>query len=252
MAAYDFKTQRLYVQDMLADGAPLRLGGEQSHYLAHVLRLSAGSGVLVFNGRDGEWLATIVGVDKKGVTLRLVEPTRPQPAPAIDLHLCFAPLKQARLDYMVQKAVEMGASALCPILTRHTQVARVNPRRLHANAVEAAEQCGVLIVPEIAPEIRLDALLAGWEQGRVPIFCDEDAPLGDPLAALAGVAPSAPLAVLIGPEGGFSATERAAIAALPGCVALSLGPRILRADTAAVAALALVQAKLGDWRARSC
>jgi 16S rRNA (uracil1498-N3)-methyltransferase len=248
MAAHSSKTHRVFVLDALEQAIILRLGREQSHYLANVLRLSAGARVLVFNGRDGEWLASIASADKKGVELRLIEQTRAQPARAVDLHYCFAPLKHARLDYMVQKAVEMGVSMLRPILTRHTQVARVNRERMQANAVEAAEQCGVLAVPEVAPEMSLDALLANWEPGRVLIFCDEDAPLHNPIAALTS-AQRAPLAVLIGPEGGFSQDERAAIAAIPGSIVLSLGPRILRADTAAVAALALVQATLGDWDA---
>jgi 16S rRNA (uracil1498-N3)-methyltransferase len=248
MAASDSKTQRLHVPDALGGGVSLRLGRAQSHYLTHVLRLAPGAQVLVFNGRDGEWLARVAAVDRKGVDLHVQDETRPQPVSSPDLHLYFAPLKHARLDYMVQKAVEMGVSMLRPVLTRHTQVARVNLERMQANVIEAAEQCGVLAVPEVASEIRLDALIGGWEPGRIPIFCDEDAPVRDPLAALA-TAQGERLAVLIGPEGGFSPPERTAITAIPGCVTLSLGPRILRADTAAVAALALVQATLGDWGA---
>ena len=175
----------------------------------------------------------------------------PQTA-ALDLHYLFAPLKHARLDYMAQKAVEMGASRLQPVITRHAQVARVNLERLRANAIEAAEQCGILTLPEIGAPLTLERMLAARDPARLLVFCDEDAEVKDPVAALRRRAPArrrgVPLAVLIGPEGGFAADERAALLALPNVVRLSLGPRILRADTAAVAALALVGAVLGDWR----
>jgi 16S rRNA (uracil1498-N3)-methyltransferase len=172
--------------------------------------------------------------------------TRPQTKPA-DLHYLFAPLKSARLDYMAQKAVEMGVSRLQPVITRHGQVARVNAERMRANAIEAAEQCGILALPEIAPPLALTRVIAERDPARWLIFCDEDAELANPAAALGAVAPHAPLALLVGPEGGFAADERAALVKLPNVVRLALGPRILRADTAAVAALALVQAVLGDW-----
>ena len=170
-----------------------------------------------------------------------------QTAPA-DLHYLFAPLKSARLDYMVQKAVEMGVARLQPVITRHGQVARVNAERMRANAIEAAEQCGILSLPEIAAPVALPRLLAERDPARWLVFCDEDAEVANPAAALAAVRPHAPLAVLIGPEGGFAEDERAALLKLPNVVRLALGPRILRADTAAVAALTLVQAVLGDWR----
>ena len=172
---------------------------------------------------------------------------RDQTAPA-DLHYLFAPLKSARLDYMVQKAVEMGAARLQPVLTRHGQVARVNLERMRANAIEAAEQCGILSLPEIAEPADLMRLLAGRDPARTIVFCDEDAEVANPLAALSGLPPHAPLAVLVGPEGGFAEDERAALLKLPNVVRIALGPRILRADTAAVAALAIVQAAIGDWR----
>ncbi len=245
MAAYDFRTQRLFVAADLATGATVRLDRDQSHYVLNVLRMEAGAALLVFNGRDGEWLARLEPAGKRDATLALVERTRPQ-TPAGDLHYLFAPLKQARLDYMVQKAVEMGVSCLRPVVTRHTQVARVNAERMRANAVEAAEQCGVLSVPDILPDTRLDRLLDTWTDERLMVLCDEDAPVADPVAALAAV-PRGPMAVLIGPEGGFSQEERARLLRLPRLLRLSLGPRILRADTAAVAALALVQAVRGDW-----
>jgi 16S rRNA (uracil1498-N3)-methyltransferase len=171
--------------------------------------------------------------------------TRPQP-PRPDLIYCFAPLKQGRLDYLAQKAVEMGAGVLQPVITQHTQVAKPGTDRLKANAIEAAEQCGILAVPDVAEPVKLDRLLAGWEKDRRLIFCDEDASTNNPLPALQAVAEKK-LGLLIGPEGGFSDEERRQLRALPFVTAIPLGPRILRADTAAVAALALVQATIGDW-----
>jgi 16S rRNA (uracil1498-N3)-methyltransferase len=246
MARYDFRSPRLYVEAPLGAGALVPLKAAQQHYLTHVLRLNAGGGVLAFNGRDGEWQAALEP-DKRAAALRVGAKTREQTQPS-DLHYLFAPLKAARLDYMVQKAVEMGASRLQPVLTRHSQVARVNAARLRANAIEAAEQCGILTLPQIDAAEPLARLFADRQTGRYLVFCDEDADLGDPLAALAAVPPGSPLAVLVGPEGGFAADERAALLGLPNVVRLALGPRILRADTAAVAALALVQAVIGDWR----
>jgi 16S rRNA (uracil1498-N3)-methyltransferase len=239
------RTPRLHCDADLAQGRPVPLGREQSHYLVNVLRLADGAPVLAFNGRDGEWLASLRLVTRKAAELVPEHRTRAQPT-GTDLHYLFAPLKQARLDYMVQKAVEMGASRLQPVLTQHTQVSRINTERMKANAVEAAEQCGILALPEIAGEIRFDRMLAGWPAERRLIFCDEGAPVGDAVAALRAVE-RGPLAVLIGPEGGFSEAERTQLLRLPHVTRLSLGPRILRADTAAVAALALVQAVLGDW-----
>ncbi len=247
MARYDFRSPRLYVDAPLAAGAGVTLDHAQGHYLTHVLRLKAGQGVLLFNGRDGEWQAKIAETGKRAVGVALVAQTRPQTTPT-DLHYLFAPLKSARLDYMVQKAVEMGASRLQPVLTQHGQVARINLERMRANAVEAAEQCGILSVPEIAAPLPLMRFIADKEPGRWVIFCDEDADPANPLTALQNVPRDAPLAVLIGPEGGFAEEERAALIKLPQVARLSLGPRILRADTAAVAALAVVQAALGDWR----
>jgi 16S rRNA (uracil1498-N3)-methyltransferase len=236
---------RLFVASGLEAGEPVPLARGQSNYLANVLRLGAGAGVLTFNGRDGEWLCEITAASRKDIALMPVRQIRPQPA-AGDLHCLFAPLKSARLDYMAQKAVEMGASVLVPVLTRRTQVSRLNLDRLRANAVEAAEQCGLLSVPEVAEEQKLERALAALEPGRVLIFCDEDAEVSNPVAALAGLG-RGPLAVLIGPEGGFDESERKLLLARTNTVRLSLGPRILRADTAAVAALAIVQSTLGDW-----
>lgn len=249
IARHDITSTRLYVDAPLEAGAMLPLAREQANYLIAVLRLGEGDGLLVFNGRDGEWRADITDASRKAARLVVRGLTRPQP-PTPDLHLLFAPLKHARLDYMVQKAVEMGAGALRPVITRRTQVARVNLERMRANVVEACEQCGVITVPRVDEPIALDRVLAGWESdepGRRLVFCDEDDHRNGPLAALAGLAPG-PLAVLIGPEGGFDADERQRLRAMPDVTAIPLGPRVLRADTAAVAALAVVQAVLGDWR----
>ena len=247
MSRYDFAAQRLYVEAPLAAGARLALDRAQANYLLNVLRLGAGDEILVFNGADGEWRAGLEPDGRKSASLRVAARVRPQPAPR-DLEYVFAPLKHARLDYMAQKAVEMGATVLRPVITRRTQTTRLNLDRLRANAIEAAEQCGVLALPDIAVETRFDAWLAAFPPARLLVFCDEDA-AGEPLAALAAVAPpAAGVSVMIGPEGGFDPAERAALLSMPHVLRLSLGPRILRADTAAVAALALVQAALGDWR----
>ena len=246
MPAYDFRSPRLFVAAAFAAGAELPLDRAQAHYLTTVLRRKPGDGVLVFNGRDGEWSATLEG-RKRDIGLVLGAKVRDQTVPA-DLHYLFAPLKSTRLDYMVQKAVEMGAARLQPVLTRHGQVARVNLERMRANAIEAAEQCGILSIPEIVEPVEFFRLLAAREASRTIIFCDEDAEVADPLAALSAVPRRSPLAVLVGPEGGFAEDERAALLKLPNVVRIALGPRILRADTAAVAALTIVQAVVGDWR----
>jgi 16S rRNA (uracil1498-N3)-methyltransferase len=245
MPGYDFRAPRLFVRAPLTAGAMVPLDRAQAHYLRTVLRLTLGERVLIFNGRDGEWSATLQTL-KRTATLVAESRTRPQPVRG-DLHYLFAPLKAARLDYMVQKAVEMGASVLQPVLTRHGQVSRINAERMFANAIEAAEQCGLLSLPEIKPLTQLTDVLAAWEPERRLVFCDEDAEVRSPVAALAGL-PAAPLALLIGPEGGFSTEERDLLLKRPHVVRLSLGPRILRADTAAVAALAVIQAVAGDWR----
>lgn len=252
MARYDFRSPRLFVEVPLAERATVPLEAAQTNYLVNVLRLSAGAGILVFNGRDGEWRTELAAMGKKKSALNIVERTREQSAPG-DLEYLFSPLKHARLDYMIQKAVEMGVSRLAPVIMAHTQAERVNLGRMRANAIEAAEQCGVLNIPEIAEPTRFDSLTRGWKPNRLLVFCDEEADVKDPVAALSsprgeGIAESPPLSVLVGPEGGFTAGERAALLKLPNVVRLALGPRILRADTAAVAALSLVQAALGDWR----
>jgi 16S rRNA (uracil1498-N3)-methyltransferase len=236
---------RLFVEGPLSEGIVLPLAREQANYLLNVLRLKEGDPVLLFNGRDGEWQVAISPGGRKSAVLTAIRQTRVQTT-APDVHYLFAPLKHARLDYMAQKAVEMGAGRLVPVITRRTQISRLNLDRMRANAIEAAEQCGILTIPDIAPEMRLDAALATLEPERLLVFCDEDAPIADPAAALKACR-KGPVAVLIGPEGGFDETERTALLRHQHVLRLSLGPRILRADTAAVAALALVQASLGDW-----
>ncbi len=242
----NYRLQRLFVPHDLNTGTAFEADRGQSHYLAHVLRMGEGAPLLVFNGRAGEWRARFAAVCKKGVGLAVGDRERPQP-PAPDLVYAFAPLKAGRMDYLVQKAVEMGAGTLQPVITQFTQVAKPPMEKMRANIVEAAEQCGVLALPELRAPVKLDALLDGWAGGRRLVFCDEDAAGDGPLAALAGVE-AARVGVLVGPEGGFSDEERRLLRARPFVTAIPLGPRILRADTAAVAALALVQATLGDWR----
>ena len=246
MPQLDFRSPRLFVDAALAAGETVALKPNQSNYLGNVLRLSAGGTILVFNGSDGEWQASIAG-SKRPDSLKLVARTRPQDR-LPDLAYVFAPLKHARLDYMVQKAVEMGASSLQPVLTRFTQVARVNGERMRANVIEAAEQCGILSIAEVAEPVALDRYLGGRSAGRLLVFCDEATEATNPLQALQGqLAAAGGIDVLIGPEGGFAEEERASLLRQKRTLRLSLGPRILRADTAAVAALALVQAVLGDW-----
>ena len=244
-SSHDFAC-RLFVTEPLAEAAVIALDRGQANYLLSVLRLEAGREILVFNGRDGEWRAMVEPTGRKAGRLVVAGRIRPQ-TPHPDILLLFTPLKQARLDYAVQKAVEMGAGAIRPVVTRRTIASRVNRERLEANIVEAAEQCGVLAVPVLLPELGLAQALQEIETDRLVVFCDEDAAVGNPLAALDGMRRGTPCAVLIGPEGGFDPQERALILALPTVCRLSLGPRILRADTAAVAALAIVQAVLGDW-----
>jgi 16S rRNA (uracil1498-N3)-methyltransferase len=242
----DFNAPRLFVEAPLGDGARIEATPLQANYLRNVLRLGDGDSIRIFNGRDGEWRADLVANGKRGCRLIARQQLRPQSG-GPDVEYLFAPLKRARLDYMLQKATEMGVARLRPVITRRTNAERVNLERMRANAIEAAEQCGVLRLPDVAAPEKLDRVLAGWDARRQLVFCDEDAPISDPVAALTA-APDRPLALLIGPEGGFDPTERKALLAMPHIVRLSLGPRIMRADTAAVAALALVMAVKGDWR----
>lgn len=242
----DFRAPRLFLEADLSAGAVVALTREQTNYLVNVMRLGEGEQMLVFNGRDGEWRAGLMRTGRRDASLEIRSQSRPQ-ADGPDILYLFAPLKRARLDYMVQKATELGVAALQPVLTARTVAERVNLERMRANVIEAAEQCGVLRVPDVKPPVTLKAALSAWDAGRTLIFCDEGAPIANPITALSS-APAGPMAVLIGPEGGFDQAERQLLLACPGVLRISLGPRIMRADTAAVAALALVNAVSGDWR----
>ena len=247
MPKLDFRSPRLFVDAPLAAGSGIALDRDQSNYLGNALRLAAGDTVLVFNGRDGEWQASLAG-RKRPDRAEIVSQTREQDR-LPDLHYVFAPLKHARLDYMVQKAVEMGVAALRPVTTRFTQASRVNVERMRANVIEAAEQCGILSLAEVRDPEPLDRYLGARDSQRLLVFCDEEAPTANPVAALshARTESTSGTDVLIGPEGGFAEDERALLMKQPRTVRLALGPRILRADTAAVAALAVVQTAFGDW-----
>lgn len=236
---------RLYVEHPLGEGQTIPLEREQAHYLFGVMRQGVGDAVLLFDGRHGEWRAEVAETGKRGGVLRAAEQTAPQRDPP-DLWLMFAPIKKARTDFIVEKATEMGAARIIPVQTDFTNSERIRQDRLQAHAIEAAEQCGGTYVPEVSELLRLERMLADWPEERQLMFCDEA--LAGCVSALAGdLARGAPWAILIGPEGGFSDAERARLAALPQAHAVSLGPRILRADTAAVAAMTLWQQALGDW-----
>ncbi|MFV0301131.1 MAG: 16S rRNA (uracil(1498)-N(3))-methyltransferase [Paracoccus sp. (in: a-proteobacteria)] len=235
---------RLFIDHPLAAGQPVPLGPDQAHYLSGVMRLRTGDEILVFNGCDGEWLARIEQAAKRGGILLAVEQTAPQRDPP-DLWLVFAPIKKARTDFIVEKAAEMGAARILPVQTDFTNAERIRQDRLQAHAVEAAEQCGGTFVPPVADLVPLARLLDGWDTARRLLWADEAA--AGAAAPLAGL-PRGPWAILIGPEGGFSAAERQRLGGLPFVHRIGLGPRILRADTAAVAALALWQSALGDWQ----
>lgn len=246
MPSHDFRAPRLFVDAPLTQDTRVPLDRDQGNYLGNVLRLAAGAEVLAFNGRDGEWQAAIEG-RKRPDGLVILQQTRPQDRLA-DLAYVFAPLKHARLDYMVQKAIEMGAATLQPVLTRFTQASRVNTERMRANVVEAAEQCGILSIAAVTEPVPLDRYLSQRPADRLLVFCDEAAEMQNPIQSLQDARePGQGIDVLIGPEGGFAEEERALLLRQPKILRLALGPRIMRADTAAVAALALVQAVLGDW-----
>ncbi|UWQ54528.1 16S rRNA (uracil(1498)-N(3))-methyltransferase [Leisingera caerulea] len=236
---------RLYVEHPLGAGQTVPLDRDQAHYLFGVMRLSAGAPVALFNGKDGEWLTEVAEAGKRGGTLVCQEQTRPLQLPP-DLWLMFAPIKKARTDFIVEKAAEMGAARILPVQTEFTNSERIRQDRLQAHAVEAAEQCGGTYVPEVADLQKLSRLLDQWPQERQLMFCDE-AEVGNALQLAAETQKGAPWAILIGPEGGFSEAERKRLHALPQSHVVSLGPRILRADTAAVAAMTLWQQALGDW-----
>jgi 16S rRNA (uracil1498-N3)-methyltransferase len=231
--------QRLYVEKNFYFEESLFLEGDQAHYLIHVLRMKIGESLLLFNGLQGEHEGEIKSISKKFIEIKLKKLTREQSLPS-QVHYAFAPLKAARLDYMVQKAVEMGACSLTPVLTQYTQLHKIKTERILANAIEAAEQCGVLCLPQVNETIAFDKYLSQL-QGTL-VFCDEAAPLGSAMQTLKGL--EGDIYIFIGPEGGFSQSERERLLALPHVIRLSLGQNILRADTAAVAALALVNEAL--------
>jgi len=239
---------RLFVPDDLTAGATVALAAEQAHYLTNVMRAQIGDGVALFNGRDGEWAGEIVARGKRTVELRLGARLREQ-AREPDLWLAFAPIKRGRIDFVAAKATELGVARLLPVLTARTQMTRVNVARLYANAIEAAEQCERLTVPEVAEPQPLADLLAGWPGERRLLVGDETGggrPIAEVASELARGA-SLPCAVLVGPEGGFTAGELDALANLPFVTKIGLGPRVMRADTAAIAALSVIQAIAGDW-----
>ena len=242
----NFRMQRLFTRADLSAGGEVPATDDQFHYLAHVLRVEAGHEILLFNGRDGEWTARIGYPARKKIVMTVEERTREQPVQP-DLVYLFAPLKVGRMDYLVQKAVEMGAGVLQPVLTQHTQGKAGTVEKIEANVIEAAEQCGVIAVPAVRAPVKLADALAQWEPGRRLIYCDEGDAGQNPVPVLQTIA-ERKLALLVGPEGGFSEDERRHLRALGFVTAIPLGPRILRADTAAVAALAVVQATIGDWR----
>jgi len=243
----DHTRVRLFVEHLLTEGEALNLDDGQSHYLTHVMRLKVGDAVAVFNGRDGEWVSKISDVSKRVCTLRLERQVLPQNR-VPDLSLCFAPVKRARLDFLVQKATELGVSEIQPVMTRRTVVSRVKLDRLRANVIEAAEQSGRLSVPDIFAPKTLEALLADWSQDRVLYYCDEESASESESAVNVLSARKSPkAAILIGPEGGFDPAERRVLRGCVFVIPLNLGPRIMRADTAAIAALSLWQATNGDW-----
>lgn len=242
----NYRMQRLYVTADLNLNQAFEATAEQFNYLANVLRFEDGAELLVFNGRQGEWKAAVHFPTRKKILITPVEETRTQPE-VPDLHFLFAPLKVGRMDYLIQKAVEMGAGVLQPVMTQHVQGKIGSIDRLQANAVEAAEQCGILAIPRVFEPVKLRDLLDRWPAQRRIIYCDEDSATQNPLPALSRIEERS-LALLVGPEGGFSDEERVLLRSLPFVTAIPLGPRILRADTAAVAAMAVVQAAIGDWR----
>lgn len=241
---------RLFVPDALAAGAELAPTPDQARYLTTVMRLGVGDGLLLFNGRDGEWRGRLGLPGKKAASATVGARSRGQMAEP-DLWLCFAPIKRARIDYVAEKATELGVAVLQPVLTHHTAVDRVNVDRLRAHALEAAEQTERLSVPEVREPVSFERLLQGWPEGRSLLVCDETGggpPVAEALGGLDAAARAAPWAILIGPEGGFDAAELSQLRRIRHVMAVGLGPRILRADTAAVAALACWQALVGDWQ----
>jgi 16S rRNA (uracil1498-N3)-methyltransferase len=239
-------TIRIYVEGPLEAGLDIACTRAQANYHLNIMHLGDGAEILIFDGSNGEWRASLTRNKRNDCALHILEQVRPQ-KDGPDVHYLFAPLKGERLDFMVQKATELGVAALCPVLTRRTDVQRVKLERIRSHVIEAAEQCGVLRIPHVCEPVSLDTLLEGWDPARRIVYCDEEAPVTSPLEALRTLEPG-PLAVLTGPEGGFDAEERTRLRGLSCVTPISLGPRVMRADTSSVAALSLVNAVLGDWR----
>lgn len=245
MTKENHKLPRLYVTDEITVDQAIPMNQEQWHYIRNVMRLVDGAKIMIFNGKDGEWLASLNYETKKRLVLMPVEQTKPQPQ-AAKLLYAFAPLKKGRLDYMIQKATELGVSHMQPVLTEYTDNHKIKLEKLEANAIEAAEQCTMLSIPTILKPQKFEAFIEQYAKTHQIIFCDERAKIDSPISLIARLK-NQEICVLIGPEGGFSAAERNVLLALTNIHAISLGPRIMRADTAAVAALTLVQATIGDW-----
>lgn len=239
------KLSRLYIDAAITKQVQIPLNAEQWHYVRNVMRMVDGDNIMIFNGVDGEWLATLVFETKKRICLRPIEQTKAQ-TPISKLVYAFAPLKKGRIDYMVQKATELGAGVLQCVITDHTINHKTKLEKLKANAIEAAEQCTMLAIPQINHPLKFDAFLDVFGKSHQIIFCDEAAKSASPISEIAALQ-AKDICVLVGPEGGFSDAERHALLALDNVTTISLGPRIMRADTAAIAALTLVQATIGDW-----
>ncbi|MBL0849354.1 MAG: 16S rRNA (uracil(1498)-N(3))-methyltransferase [Candidatus Liberibacter ctenarytainae] len=243
-----FHRKRLFVDFSLQSGHQAQANEFQHHYLAHVLRMKEGDKILLFNGKEGEWLSNISYKRDKHITFSVIQQKRTQTLPS-DLHYIFAPIKTKRLDYMIQKSVEMGVSILFPVITRYTNNTIHNIDRVRTYTISSAEQCNILTIPSIYSPVTLDSLLEDWDHSRRIVFADESCSYKRPFEALQEIPHGSPLALLVGPEGGFHPEEQKKLRSLPFVIPLSLGPRILRSDTAAVAGLALIQSICGDWYA---
>ena len=243
---YDFRLQRLYIDHPISNDLRYTCSSAQANYLLNVLRLKSDEIIYVFNGKDGEWSAQVEPIKRKECKLKILNKVRDQGS-SQDIEYLFAPLKRSRLDYMIQKAVELGVSRLRPVFTSRTIMKRVNLERMQANVIEAAEQCGVLFLPKVSEPENLKKIISDWPEERNLIFCDERAQIKSPIDALSSKT-SQPVSVLVGPEGGFDQEEQDLLRNQPFVTPVSLGPRIMRADTAAVAILSLVNATIGDWQ----
>ncbi|MBY7649669.1 MAG: 16S rRNA (uracil(1498)-N(3))-methyltransferase [Candidatus Liberibacter europaeus] len=240
------RAKRLFVDFPLLDGHQGKSTEYQYHYLSHVLRIKEGEEILLFNGKDGEWLAKISYKPKKTINFDIIHQTRVQTQP-FDFQYIFSPIKTKRLDYMIQKSVEMGVSVITPVIMRYTQNKISDMNRIRTYAISAAEQCNIITIPSIHPPVALDAILDNWDKNRHVIFADETYCQKNSLKIIQEIPNTSSIAIIVGPEGGFHPDEIEKLRSLPFVTPISLGPRILRSDTAAVAAMALVQSICGDW-----